>query len=82
MGGYTSDSIILAVCEYYRLITDEFVFIALAEPKARKRRRHTVSVLDSSAECKDFVTVVSNILHSAEGAEFSASIAGTGMSLS
>lgn len=57
------------------------MLIALAEPKASKRRRRTVDVLDNSAECGDFVVVVGDILRSTEGVEFSASVAGAGMLL-
>jgi len=50
--------------------------------KSSKRRRHAAEAdVDNLAEYKHFVAVTDGILQSTQGLEFSASVAGAGMSL-
>ena len=75
----------MAVCMYYWLITNYYLVPVIdhATPKSSKRRRHEAEAgPDNLAECKRLVAVVGGILQSTKGVEFSASVAGAGMSLS
>jgi len=54
-----------------------------AEPKpAKRRRRETGAGIDSLPDCSRLSAVISSIIQSTNGAEFSASVAAAGMSLS